>query len=80
MPSLVVARLEGVAPNAPLAVAVNGRVAAVTRAYESVDGGIRTTALVPPEAFDAGANEIRVFAVSGRGHRLALQPLGGTAP
>ena len=74
VPSLVVAKLDGVAADAPLAVAVNGRVAAVSRAYESVDGGIRTTALVPPASFEAGANDVQLYAVTG--NRLEL--LGGT--
>src|SRR5688500_4116521 len=78
IPSLVVAKLDGVSPDAPLAVAVNGRIAAVTRAYESVDGGVRTTALVPPESFEAGANDVQIYAVAGRGDRLVLEPLGGT--
>jgi hypothetical protein len=80
VPSLIVAKLDGVSPNAPLAVAVNGRIAAVTRAYESVDGGVRTTGLVPPESFDAGANDVQIYAVVGRGDRLALESLGGTSP
>jgi hypothetical protein len=78
VPSLVVAKLDGVSSDAPLAVAVNGRIAAVTRAYESVDGGVRTTALVPPESFEAGANDVQIYAVVARGDRLALEPLGGT--
>ena len=57
---------------------MNGRIAAVTRAYESVDGGVRTTALVPPESFEAGENDVQLYAVVGQGDRIGLQPLGGT--
>src|SRR5688500_19542691 len=57
IPSLVVAKLDGVSPDAPLAVAVNGRIAAVTRAYESVDGGVGDAALDPPARLARGTRE-----------------------
>lgn len=80
VPALVNATLHGVAENAPLAVAVNGRIAAVTRAFESVNGGVSTTALVPPASFEAGANDVELFAVLPRGTRPVLRPLSGTRP
>jgi hypothetical protein len=50
-----------------LAVAVNGRVAAVTRTFE-VDGDQHFAAFVPDTAFRQGANRVEVYAV--RGGRL----------
>ena len=65
LPAFVTGRLSGAAsPNETVAVAVNGRVAAVTRSYR--DGTeIRMGALVPPSAFRAGANRVEAFAVGG---------------
>ena len=48
---------------------------ATGRAYPWI---VRTTALVPPESFEAGANDVQLYAVVARGDRLGLQPLGGT--
>jgi hypothetical protein len=42
-----------------LAVVVNGKVAALTRAFRA-DGALRFAALVPEEAFREGANDVRV--------------------
>jgi hypothetical protein len=62
LPSLISGRVDGLALNAELAVAVNGRVAATTRVYR--DGGRPVfAALVPPSSLHPGANEIGVFAV-----------------
>ena len=48
----------------PLAVSVNGRIAAVTRTYRDEDGVVRFSALVPESAFRPGANPVGVFVVS----------------
>jgi hypothetical protein len=71
LPSLISGRVDGLALNAELAVAVNGRVAATTRVYR--DGGRPVfAALVPPSSLHPGANEIGVFAVlPGSGLRQA---------
>jgi hypothetical protein len=78
VPALVSGGLEGIDAGAPLAVSVNGRIAAVTRAYESVSTGLRTVAMVPPTSFRQGGNEVGLYAVVERGDRLVLQFLGGT--
>jgi hypothetical protein len=78
VPALVSGRLEGVAAGAPLAVAVNGRIAAVSEAYDSVSGGVHVAALVPPASFRDGPNDVQLYAAVGRAGGLSLQPLGGT--
>jgi hypothetical protein len=59
-----------------LAIAVNGRIAAVTRSFAPRDR-LRFAAIVPDEAFRPGANEVTVFAVTRRGRSLVLERLGG---
>jgi hypothetical protein len=71
-PSLVGGELSGIEPQTVLAVAINGRVTAVTRSYER-DDSIRFYAMVPPTAFRPGSNSIEVYVVEGE--RLA--PLAG---
>ena len=63
IPSFLSGELDGVRPDTVLAVAVNGRVQATTRAYR--EGG-RTlfAALVPPSSLRAGENAIGVFSVA----------------
>ena len=78
VPALVSGRLEGVAAGTPLAVAVNGRIAAVSEAYDSVKGGVHVSALVQPASFRDGANDVELYAVRARGGGLSLEPLGGT--
>ena len=62
VPAFVTGRLDGVAADAELAVAVDGRVAATTRAYPS---GRRMLygAIVPPASFRPGANAVSVLEV-----------------
>ena len=66
-------RLEGVDAGAPLAVALNGTIAAVGQAYESVDGGARTALLVPPERFRDGTNSVVLYEVAESGGATALR-------
>jgi hypothetical protein len=72
-PSHVTGTLDGAPTGTWLAVAVNGRVAGVTRAFES-SGSVRFSAFLPESAFQAGANDIEVFAIRDR----TLERLGGT--
>ena len=51
-------------PQQDLAVAVNGRIEAVTRSYQE-SGATRFAALVPERSLHAGANEVAVYAVAG---------------
>ncbi|MBA2537165.1 MAG: sulfatase-like hydrolase/transferase [Actinobacteria bacterium] len=61
--------------NLDIAVAVNGRIAAVTRTFQN-SGKLRFAALAPEAAFRDGANEVEVFVVSSQGTRLRLERLG----
>ena len=59
-----------------LAIAVNGRVAAVGESF-FLDGQVeRWSVLVPEAAFRPGSNQVEVFEVAGSGPRLRLTPLG----
>ena len=71
LPSFVSGPVSGVDPGTVLAVAVNGRVRATTRAYR--DGG-RTVfaALVPPSSLREGRNDVSAFEVREGGE---LRPL-----
>ena len=71
LPSFVSGRVEGLEPDTMLAVAVNGRVQATTRAYR--DGGRSVfAALVPPSSLREGPNAVSVFEVLAGG---GLRPL-----
>jgi hypothetical protein len=50
----------------------------VTRAYDSVFGGVRASALVPRTSFRQGSNEVELYAVLERVGHPVLRPLGGT--
>lgn len=51
--------VEGVPAGTPLAVAVNGRIAATTRAFRE-GGELQFAALIPPDSLRRGANAVRV--------------------
>jgi hypothetical protein len=76
VPALVRGEINGdVGADEPLAIAVNGRIAAVGRSYE-IGGGIHVSAIVPPRVFRAGANEIVVMRViEGEDGPIELEPL-----
>src|SRR5581483_1666753 len=59
-----------------LAIAVDGRIAAVTRTF-AVDGETHFAAFVPDRAFHRGANDVEVYGVSGG--RLARLTRGAAA-
>jgi len=72
LPSFVSGRVETLEPGTVLAVAVNGRVEATTRAYR--DGGRSVfAALVPPSSLREGSNAVTVLEVLAGGE---LRPLG----
>jgi hypothetical protein len=78
VPALLQATINFVkAPAAglPLAVAVNGRIAATTRAYE-LRGKNRFIALLEPRFYRPGRNSVEVFTISGS-RRPRLESLGG---
>ena len=53
-----------------LAIAVNGRVAATTRAFVGNDGQMQFGTLLPEQVFGAGAQQIAVFGVAAGGMEL----------
>ncbi len=73
LPALISGQLEGVDAGAPLAVALNGTIAGVGEAYESVFGGVRTALLAPPERFRDGANSVALYEVVESGGATALR-------
>ncbi len=58
----------------PLAVALNGRVAATTYAYDG-DYGTEFAAMVPPELLKEGDNELEVLVIEGEGGDVELRQL-----
>jgi hypothetical protein len=66
LPSFVSGHADGVAPDGPIAVAVNGRVAATTRAYRD-DGRTMYAALVPPSTLRDGRNTVTALEILGNG-------------
>jgi hypothetical protein len=75
IPSPLVGDLAGVEPGTPLALALNGRIAAVTTAYRDPSGPIRFSALAAEFGFSDGRNRARLFAVSGPASRPVLREL-----
>ncbi len=66
VPSPVVGTLSGVRAGQSLALALNGRIAAVSVAYRNPGGGpVRFSALAGEDAFKTGRNAVRVFVLAG---------------
>ena len=78
VPARVVGEVEGTRPphGSPLAIAVNGRIAATTRTF-TLGGRSRFAALVPETVFREGANGVDVFLVEPAAGGLRLRRLGG---
>jgi hypothetical protein len=77
VPSPLTGTLSGVRRGAPLALALNGRIAAVSVAYRNPAGGpVRFSELVAESAFHPGKNSVRLFIVSGSPSRPGLTPIG----
>jgi hypothetical protein len=66
----------GAAANRPLAIAVNGRIAAVSRTYAR-GSSVRFTAFTPESAFHPGRNRVEIFWAVGARNEVALERLGG---
>jgi hypothetical protein len=80
VPSYVTGRLAGdVAAGTPLAIAVNGRIAATTESFSEGDE-VRIAGLVPPQAFRDGANTLEILAIETGGDRLRLASLDTQRP
>ncbi|MDX6653139.1 MAG: hypothetical protein QOJ38_1920 [Solirubrobacterales bacterium] len=79
VPALLQATISGMrapAGGIPVAVAVNGRIAAVSRAYE-LEGKTRFIALVQPRFYRHGRDSVEVFRMTGPVRRPGLRSLGG---
>ena len=74
IPARIAGDVNGVDPGEPMAIALNGRVAATTYAYEG-ERGTEFSAMVPPALIEAGDNELTVFAIEGEGAGATLHPL-----
>lgn len=78
VPSQVTGRIvgEGTSRKREIAIALNGRIAAVAETFSIPEGpGERFSAMVPESAFGRGRNVVEVFSVS-PGARRRLEPLG----
>ena len=75
-PSWVRGTVEGVKIEAPLALAVNGKIVATGRAYRPTPEKIGFSFFAPPQAFQAGANLLALYRIDPDGHLQAL----GTSP
>jgi hypothetical protein len=76
LPSPVAGTLSGVDVGQPLALALNGRIAAVSVAYRNPGGGpVRFSLLAGEDAFRTGGNAVRAFTVSGPASSPVLREL-----
>jgi hypothetical protein len=76
VPSPVSGTLSGVNAGQQLALALNGRIAAVSVAYRNPGGGpVRFSLLAGEDAFRTGRNAVRVFVVSGPASSPVLREL-----
>jgi hypothetical protein len=76
LPLQVAGRVDGLPPDAPLAVAVNGRVEATTRVYPGPER-LLYTALIPPESLRDGPNAISVLETLPEGGLRTIGAAGG---
>ena len=77
VPSFLEGRVLPAGDSAELALALNGRVAAVTRTFDQ-HGQTRFSALVPEDALRNGRNDVEVFAVEGSSGSVRLVRLRGS--
>jgi len=78
VPSPLSGTVSGVDPGTWLAVAVNGRIAAVCKAYRHGEGPVRFSALAPESAFRTGANDVVFFRIEGPAKSPQLSELETT--
>lgn len=74
VPARIAGSLDGVDSGEPLAVALNGRVAATTYSYDG-DPSVEFAAMVPPSLVEEGDNELQILAIEGEGAGVELRPL-----
>jgi Sulfatase len=70
-PVRVYGRIHGAPPGEDVAIAVNGRIVAVTRSFEH-DGETLVTAVTPEDAYQPGENSVRLYVVEGTGEDTVL--------
>jgi len=78
VPSPLLGTLSGVEPDSWVAVALNGRIAAVCRSFRHDEGPVRFAALAPESAFRPGANDVTFFLVDGPSSAPRLRELETT--
>ncbi len=76
-PVRVHGRIVGAPPGQDIAIAVNGRVVAVTRSFGH-DGDTLVSAVTPEDAYRPGENSVRLYVVEGAGDRTVLRELQPT--
>jgi hypothetical protein len=77
VPAWVTGRLQGVPAGRDVAVAVNGRIAAVTRSFHLATGGETLFAgMVPGSSFRTGRNRVELFELRRAGAKVKLRRLG----
>ena len=74
VPARIAGDLDGVEAGQPIAIALNGRVAATTYSYEG-DHGMDFAAMVPPSLLEAGDNEVEVLVIDSSDGATTLKPL-----
>jgi len=72
VPVRIAGRIEGVPAGEDVAIAVNGRIVAVTRSFD-LGGDVLVSAVVPESAFRPGQNRVRVYLVEGTGEDATLR-------
>jgi hypothetical protein len=77
VPSFIEGSVEGTSGTTDLAVALNGKIAAVTKTFDQ-HGQTRFSALVPEEVFRGGRNAVEVFAVEVAAGSVRLARLRGS--
>ena len=78
VPARIAGDLDGLDSGQALAVALNGRIAATTYAYDG-DHGVEFAAMVPPGLVREGDNELEVLAIEDDGANLELRPLAASS-
>ena len=73
-PVRVYGRIDGAPGGQDIAIAVNGRIVAVTRSFEH-DGETLVSVVTPQDAYVPGANSVRLYVVTGSGDDTSLEEL-----
>ncbi len=74
VPARIAGSLEGVDAKVPLAVALNGRIAATTYSYEG-HRAVEFAAMVPPSLLQPGDNELTLLEIEVDGNAMTLRPI-----